>query len=554
MEQKELLKRMWTWAMNEQPNLKEIAFLENDKEAINYYEHKGAHTGETDWDTVCGDYYQLIEPELESEILLLDTEEISNAFDHSVTFEDFISSLSKSWYNNGVENKQFFIVPNGWEKGRIFKNKPGCPKGTKLNISDDERAARAKRRAERNITNPNHSWLGKHHTEEQKEKIRQAHLGLSAWNKGISPSQESINKMKDSKAKRNEQNQNRINELRNKGYVTSEDAAEIIGCGVTTFERFYRGKHTKVVGKKLLWDKSICDNSPLKNMKAKGTSHYENEIAGFLKENNISFTQNDRSKIKHYELDFFVEDYNLAIEFDGLYWHSEEKKENDYHLKKTIACENQDIRLMHIFEDEWNFKKDIVKSMILAACGKFERKIFARNCEVRKIDKNEALNFIKKNHIQDTNKSFKYNYGLFYNDELIQVCTFRKNFAQRKNKDVELARMCSKLNTQVLGGFSKLIKFSMNDMNIDKIASFVDRRIFDAKGYTSSGWKVVGESAPKYFYTDFIIRENRQKYMKQSCLKIWPESDKNKTEKELCNEHNLYQIFDCGCIKVEYTI
>ena len=395
------------------------------------------------------------------------------------------------------------------------------------------------------------AFKGHHHTEETKRLLSEVKKGKPSYNKGISPSEETINKMKESKKKRNEQNQKLIDDYRNKGYVTSKDAAEILGCGITTFERFYRDDVSLDIGKKHLWKKEVFENSPLTNMKAKGISHYENEIADFLKENNISFTRNDRSKIKHYELDFFIEDYSLAIEFDGLYWHSEENKENDYHLKKTIACEDQDIRLMHIFEDEWNFKKDIVKSMILAACGKFERKIFARNCIIQKIDKKEALEFIQQNHIQNTEKALENSFGLIYNGELVQVCTFRKNFAQRKNKDWELARMCSKLNTQVIGGFSKIVKYAINELHIDKVTSFVDRRLFDAKGYKASDWKIVGESAPSFFYTDFITRDNRLNYTKEKCLERWPNANKDSTEKQICNDHGLFRIYDCGCIKLE---
>ena len=395
------------------------------------------------------------------------------------------------------------------------------------------------------------AFKGHHHTEETKKLLAEAHKGKPAYNKGISPSEETINKMKESKKKRNEQNQKLIDEYRNNGYITSKDASEILGCGIATFERYYKNDVFLNVGKKHLWKKEILENSPLINMKAKGFSHYENEIADFLKESNISFTKNDRSVIKHYELDFYIKEYNLAIEFDGLYWHSEERKEKDYHLKKTMACEEQNIRLIHIFEDEWNFKKDIVKSMILAACGIFERKIFARKCEVKRIDGKVALEFIQQNHIQNTEKTLNDSFGLIYDGELVQVCTFRKNFAQRKNKDLELARMCSKLNTQVIGGFSKIMKYAMNELHVDKITSFVDRRLFDAKGYKSSNWKIVGESAPSFFYTDFVTRDNRLNYTKEKCLERWPDADKNSTEKQICNDHGLFRIYDCGCIKLE---
>lgn len=548
MEQKELLKKMWDWANEEQPNLKEMAYV-NNKEMISYYENTKP------WETVVGDYYQVVAPEsMENEILLLETDEIADAFDRATDADDFISKISKSWYNNGIENKQFYVAPDGWKKGRIFKNRVGCPKGTKLKLSDEERKARSERRAERNKTNPNHPWLGKHLSDDMKKKIADSHKGKPAWNKGVSPSDEAIEKMKATKKVKYEKKlKEREAVCFTNNYITSDMAAKLLRCGTTTFERYNRDNKVVIDGKNL-YPLSCLVDSPLENMKAKGISHQENEIYTFIQSiysGNIQ--KNIRSVISPLELDLYLPDAALAIEFDGLYWHSR-TQDPQKHISKTLACENKNIRLLHIFEDEWRDKKEIVKSMIASALGIYQRKIYARDCEFRRVSAKEALDFINKNHIMETRKTVKDCFGLYYNDELVQVATFRKNFAQRKNKELELARMCSSLNNQVIGGFSKLIKHSLQELNETSVTSFVDRRLFDCKGYTSSGWKLLGASAPKYFYTDFEHRYNRQEYMKQSCLKKWPDADKTKTEKEICNMHGLFQIYDCGCFKVKFDL
>lgn len=334
-------------------------------------------------------------------------------------------------------------------------------------------------------------------------------------------------------------------------WLHSSDAAKILGCGVSTFNRFFRDKEIITLHNKQLFSKDILNNCSLEGLNSKGTSHYEREIAAYIKSLGFKVSTNNRQIIKPLELDIYVESKNLAIEFDGLYWHSREQDPNK-HLIKTLSCESKGIRLMHIFEDEWNFKQDIVKSMIASALGVYKHKYFARKCAVMRISSDVALDFIQKNHIQETAQKLKLAYGLYYEGRLLQVVTVRPNFAQRtSNKDMELARMCTKINCQVVGGFSKLLKFAMEDLNITKMTSFVDRRLFNASGYKSSGWKVVGESGPRYFYTDGFKRENRQKYMKQTCISKWPDLDPNLTEKQMCNAKGLYQIFDCGCIKVE---
>lgn len=241
---------------------------------------------------------------------------------------------------------------------------------------------------------------------------------------------------------------------------------------------------------------------------------------------------------------------NVGVEFNGLYWHSAANNTPyNYHLWKTEECEKQEIRLIHIFEDEWRDKKDICISLINSAFGKYEKVYNARDLEFREIeDKQLAKDFLDKNHIQGS-CNFTSAYGLFDKEELVQMVCFRKNFAERKSKSIELARMCTKLNCQVRGGFSKLMKHQP----FNEVSSFVDRRLFNASGYLAGNWKVIGYSQPSYFYTDFKNRYNRQNFMKQSCLKKWTDCNESMTEKEMCEKHGLYRIYDCGCIKVKWS-
>jgi hypothetical protein len=106
--------------------------------------------------------------------------------------------------------------------------------------------------------------------------------------------------------------------------------------------------------------------------------------------------------------------------------------------------------------------------------------------------------------------------------------------------------MATLLNTQVVGGFSKLLSHVKKQENITEIMSYVDKRLFDGKGYLSSGWEYVKDTYPNYFYTNGKTRFSRQKFNKQNCLKLWPDSDASKTEHQLCYEHNLFRIYDCG--------
>mgnify|MGYP001573329522 CR=1 FL=1 len=90
----------------------------------------------------------------------------------------------------------------------------------------------------------------------------------------------------------------------------------------------------------------------------------EKELCEFLDSKSIKYIKNNREIIKPYELDIYIPEFNLAIEYNGLFWHCTIKKEPNYHLNKTHLCSNKKIQLIHIYEDEWKLKKDIIKSIL----------------------------------------------------------------------------------------------------------------------------------------------------------------------------------------------
>lgn len=268
-------------------------------------------------------------------------------------------------------------------------------------------------------------------------------------------------------------------------------------------------------------------------------SRPEREIADFL-EQYIEIERNTRSVIKPKELDIYIPSKKVAVEFNGLYWHSQYPK--NYHFEKYQICKEKGIRCIQIFEDEWRDKKEIVKSILLSAIGVYERKVFARKCIVKEIDKKVSNSFLDENHLNGSVMTAQKAFGLFLGKELLQVITVGKNRFTRDGK-LELLRMATKLNTQVVGGFSKILK----DSGIPEIESYVDNRIYSGKGYESSGWKVIGNSGPSYFYTNHTVRKNRMSMMKS---KLPGEG----TEEQRANALGWYRIYDCGTTKLKYEV
>ena len=293
------------------------------------------------------------------------------------------------------------------------------------------------------------------------------------------------------------------------------------------------------------WDNGHAKCCPHCNLNG-GTSKKEKEIFNFVS-SVVSCKNNDRKMIQPLELDIYIPEKNIAIEFDGLYWHSDESNP-DKHIYKTELCEKQNIHLIHIFENEWDYKQDIVKSRLKNILGLSENKIYARNCTIKEIDSKTSKEFQEENHIQGACGA-KIHLGLFYNDELVSLMTFSKPRFDKKH-DWELVRFCNKLNYNVVGGASKLLKYFEKNYNPKNIVSYADRRWtpnFNNNLYEKLGFKLDHISPPDYWYwKNNTILESRIKYQKHKLANILENFESKKTEVENMLDNGYNRIFDCG--------
>lgn len=220
-------------------------------------------------------------------------------------------------------------------------------------------------------------------------------------------------------------------------------------------------------------------------------------------------------------------------------------------------CKEQGIQLIHIWEDEWEYKQDIIKNILFKHIKYNQlKRIYARKCNIKEICYKEAKEFFNKYHIQGFRKS-KYYIGLYYNNELVACSSFNlklSNFIKHKDKNKsELIRFCTN-NSIVVGGLSKLIKYYMKTYNVKELISYTDRCKFNGNGYISSGFKVESISKPGYYYytNNELIRHHRFKFNKQKLIQLG--YDKNKSQSKIMNELGYYKIYDCGQIKLSYTL
>ena len=275
-------------------------------------------------------------------------------------------------------------------------------------------------------------------------------------------------------------------------------------------------------------------------------SELEKEVVNFIKSLNIDVIENDRKLLNGQELDIYIPSHNLAIEINGLYWHCELYKDKNYHLNKTELCKEKGIQLIHIFEDEWLYKKDIVKSRLKNILGITSSKIYARKCNIRELNIKDCNTFLDNNHIQGTCKS-KIKLGLYFNDELVSVMTFGNGrvIMGGKNNEWELLRFSNVLNVNVVGGASKLLKYFIKTYNPNEIISYADKRWSNGNMYERIGFEFVHDSKPNYWYINGNVREYRFKYRKSQLSKL-PKYDDNLSEHEIMLKHKIYRIYDCG--------
>jgi len=283
------------------------------------------------------------------------------------------------------------------------------------------------------------------------------------------------------------------------------------------------------------------------------SSKGEKELSDFIESLNIDILRNDRTLLDNrLELDIYIPSKNLAIEYCGIYWHSEIHKDKDYHLNKLNMCISKGIDLITIFEDEWLYKKDIVKHRLSYILNIDKNTIYARKCKVKTINNKEMRQFCDKYHIQGSS-SAKIKLGLFYGDELVSIMSFAKQSLSKGNKNFdnnvwELSRFCSKYT--VVGGAGKLLSHFKKHYEWDKIISFADRRWSIGNLYNTLGFSFVGYTKKNYWYinrkTRKKIREHRFKYRKDKIGHLG-----EGTEWDIMQSLGYTRIWDCGNMKFE---
>jgi very-short-patch-repair endonuclease/endogenous inhibitor of DNA gyrase (YacG/DUF329 family) len=281
-------------------------------------------------------------------------------------------------------------------------------------------------------------------------------------------------------------------------------------------------------------------------------SSFELKFEELLQTLNITnYLRNYKKLIKPFEVDFYFPDYNLAIELNGVYWHSEIYKDKNYHKIKTDLCESKNVRLLQIWEDDFYNKYEIIESMIKHIFKLNNISIYARKCKIKEISSYDYVSFLIENHLQGKiNSSIRL--GLFKENELVAIMGFGKlriSLGKKSLNDTyELHRFCIKKNYNVVGGASKLMAYFDNNIKYNKLISYAKRDISNGAIYNKLGFSFVKKCEPGYYWLIDGCRKHRFNYRKD---KICTNENKNKTEIQIMHDNGYLRCYDSGNLLYE---
>ena len=332
-------------------------------------------------------------------------------------------------------------------------------------------------------------------------------------------------------------------------YPSILDCATKTNSNLTSVRKACAGEFKTVNGLRFCYaeNKEITDwEDKLDNSMTKAHTVLMNLLS-----DTVELRVNDRLTLNNNkELDLFIPNHRVGIEYNGLYWHQADMVGAKYHINKTNEASAAGVKLIHIFEHQMNENNlQLWKSVILAKCGIYTHKIYARNTKVKKVRSKEASRFLIENHLQGKLNSSVY-LGLYFKDELVSLMTFGKP-RYSNNTQWELHRFCSKINTIVIGGASKLLTCFEKEYKPESLVSFANLQWSNGDLYNKLGFTQVSISVPSYWWCKSKTTYTRIQCQKHKIVDLLPVFDNTKTEVQNMKDNKFYQVFDCGSIKFE---
>lgn len=237
-------------------------------------------------------------------------------------------------------------------------------------------------------------------------------------------------------------------------------------------------------------------------------------------------------KIGKYFSDFYIPFYNIIIECDGVYWHSDAVNDDKYyHQNKRLEYIKNGYNPLFFREDEIFNKKEIIKSILINKFHKNPHKVYARNTYIQKVDRKQSTLFFETYHLMGSGRGESLGIYCKQTNELLSVLQYTKH-----NDSIDIDRFASKSGYSIIGGLSKIISFIIKNNNVVKITSFVDNRYGDGSSLKQCGFRKT-RCSPSFKWVKGINVKHRLTFPSNSGY-----------------ENGYFKLWDCGQSKFEYIL
>lgn len=283
-------------------------------------------------------------------------------------------------------------------------------------------------------------------------------------------------------------------------------------------------------------------------------SFLEESFSSFLDEIGIEYIRNDRQLLEGLEVDFLIPQLGIGFEMDGIWWHSSAYVDKNFHKMKTDMSANKGVALFHIFEDEWNQKREHVKRKVRHLLkASVDRTVYARKTVFEKKNPIDTKKFFEDNHIQGYGRGSFCGVLRDETGETVAAAVFMKDPSSPSRVILNrYATSCS-----VVGGMSKIVANSRQyliDMGFDEIVSYADLRWSNGALYESSGWVKSGMTPPDYTYVVGSNRVRKQNFRKSVMKRRYEEYDDTLTEWQNTEKMGIPRIYDCGLARYVFPL
>jgi formylmethanofuran dehydrogenase subunit E len=246
----------------------------------------------------------------------------------------------------------------------------------------------------------------------------------------------------------------------------------------------------------------------------KSTSEQENELKNFIKSLNIEIQEN--VKVGGKEIDILIPSLQIGFEYNGSYWHNDINKPKTHHYDKATICQNENIRLIYIWDYEWLNNMEETKSYIKYQLGVYD--IITHDGSIIKDIVTPAERQV---HL-----------GLYIKNEKILSILFNKNL---NNIEWEMIPQTFDYRYDIKSGIILIFNSFIEKYNPITIITYLDRSKFSEDFYQNTPLKL-----------KHIVDTNYNWVFKENLLLKEQNINTDKEMKKLYENGKVFRIYDAG--------